>query len=257
MPLFEDHCKNAEANATDVENLAKQMLRAAKALKKAAAEGSPNKIRAAALQVDEAVNKVGKVEPTTNRAWPLSDSELTDLLDGPYVDQLIGAASAAGVPMSRLDSGRLAAFPVIVHVLSSQRAIRLDGARLTGLRPSVVVEVIRSKLKKPHSHPDKFIEVLFKAYQLVVGENLERGTTLLNVYDALTLLPESRNNYGKAEFTRDVYELELSSVRRTKSGAAVSFPSATGTKSKSETLQIISPEGMPKYYYGIRFEKGA
>ena len=41
MPLFEDHCKNAEAIATDVENLAKQMLRAAKALKKAAAEGSP------------------------------------------------------------------------------------------------------------------------------------------------------------------------------------------------------------------------
>ena len=257
MPLFEDRCKHAEAIATEVENLAKQLLRAAKAMKKAAGEGNPNKIRAAAVQVDDAASKAGRIESSTNRAWPLSDDELTELLGGPYVDQLIEAASKVGVSLSRLDSCRLAAFPVIVQVLPSQRAIRLDGARLMSLRPSIVVECIRAKLKKPHSNSDRFIEVLFKAYQLVLGENLDRGTTLLNVYDALTLLPESRINYGKAEFTRDVYELDLGHVRQTKSGATVSFPSATGTKSKNETLQIISPEGMPKYYYGVRFEKGA
>jgi hypothetical protein len=35
----------------------------------------------------------------------------------------------------------------------------------------------------------------------------------------------------------------------------MTLSASTGTRSKGETLTIIAPSGMPKSYYGIRFEK--
>lgn len=253
MQTFEALCANAEAVAVDIENLAKQLQRSARALKKAAREGSPGKIRQAAGQIDEAASKTRQIDGTASRAWPLSDDELTRLLKGPYIDQLIEAARLSGVMLNRLDDC-LAAFPVILEVLPGQRALRLNTARLTTLHPSVVIKRIRDKLKRSPRRPEKFIEVLFNAYKRVVGDRMERGTTLLDVYKTLTLDPDY--DYGKADFTRDVYELDSSGVRQTRSGATMSLPAATGTRSKGDTLSFISLDGTPKYYFGIRFEQG-
>lgn len=256
MASFEAICASAETVADEIEKLAKELQRAASSMKKAARDGSPDKIRKAAGQIDAAAVKVGAVESTFNRAWPFTDSELAEFLKGPYIDQLIEAGAAAGVSLSRLDDC-LAAFPVILQVLPSQRALRLDAKRSTTLRPSIVIEQIRVRMKKPRSRPERFIEVLLKACRFLVGEEIARGTTLLEVYDALTLLPDSRSTYGKAEFTRDVYELDASGVTVTKDGLAMTLPAATGTRSRSDTLSLIGPNGIPKYYYGIRFQKGS
>jgi hypothetical protein len=260
MPTFEELCSNAEAVAAAIENLARQLQRSAHSLKKAACDGNPGKIRSSAAQIEEAANRFRHIDVASARVWPLTDEQLTELLNGPYVDELRNAATAAGVSLSLLGDGTLAAFPAVLQVQPGKRALRLDAAKLTALRPSVVVERIRTRIRKPHSRPEKekkFIEALFNAYKLVVGDHIERGAKLVDLYNALTLLPDVRNSYSKAEFTRDVYELDASGMRLTKDGATMSFPAATGTKSKTETLSIISPDGMPKYYFGIRFEKGS
>ena len=139
MQTFEALCANAEAVAIEIENLAKQLQRSAHAMKKAAHEGSPGKIRQAASQIDEAVSKTRHIEATANRAWPLSDEELTGMLNGPYVDQLIDAAGAVGLSLNRLDEC-LAAFPVILQVLPGQRAVAIgfrandDASSVSGRR---------------------------------------------------------------------------------------------------------------------------
>lgn len=256
MPSFEDLCAQAEAIASEIEKLAAQLQRSAIAMKKAAREGNPTKIRQGATQVDEAAVQTQQIQNTAARAWPLSDAELTELLKGPYVEQLIQAAGVAGVSLSRLDNC-LAAFPVILQVQAEARAVKLDNVRLTSLRPAIIIERVRAAQKKARSQPEKFIEVLHKAYRLVVGPESDQGTTLIAVYEALTLLPDARKTYGKPEFARDVYELDSSGLKQTSSGMQLTLPAATGTRSKGDTLSIVSPDGMPKYYYGIRFERPA
>jgi hypothetical protein len=255
MPTFEELCARAEATAGDIEKLAKQLQRAAVAMKKAARDGNPGKIRQAALQIDEAAAMAQQVQDTPTRAWPLSETELTELLKGDYVDQLIDKASAAGVTLSRLENNCLAAFPVILQIFADSRTLKIDNKRLSTLHPTIAIDRLRASQKKSRSHPEKFIEVLYRAYRLVVGEQIEQGTTLVAVYDALTVLPEARTAYGKPEFTRDIYELDSSSVKSTRNGITMTLSASTGTRSKGETLTIIAPSGMPKSYYGIRFEK--
>ncbi len=253
MPTFEEYCAKAESIAVEIEKQARQLQRSAVAMKKAAQEGDPAKIRKAAGQIDEAASETQQIQDTLQRGWPISDAKLTEVLKGPYVKELMGTAAAAGISLNQGDN-YLAAFPVILEILPEARVLKLDKARLTALRPSTVVARIRARLSKAHSKPERFIEILFKAYRLVVGEDLEHGTTLVALYEALTVLPDARSAYSKPEFIRDVYELDASKVRQTKRGATMSLAAATGTRS-SDTLSIIPPNGMPKHYYGIRFER--
>ncbi len=253
MRLFEDVCAKAGAVATEMEDAAKQLQRAARAMGKAALEGNPAKMRQAMTQVRQASDESGRVGAKIDQDWPLSDEDVTAYLEKGFVNELIAATKSLGITLSRLED-RLAAFPVIVQILPTQRAVRLDAIRLTSLRPSVVAERIRTQIKKARSRPEQFIEILFKTYKLVSDGRADKGVTLVDVYDALTLLPDARRSYSKAEFARDVYLLDTSRVRVTNSGATVSFPSATGTRGASRTLLVVPPDGMPKYYYGLRFQ---
>lgn len=82
MSTFEELCIAAEISAAEVEKLAKQLQRAAAALKRAAREGHPGKIRQAAIQIDDAAASTRQISNTADRVWPLSDSDLGELLKG-------------------------------------------------------------------------------------------------------------------------------------------------------------------------------
>jgi hypothetical protein len=253
MPTIEEHFAQTEIVAERIEKLGQQLQRAAAAMKKGAREGNPAKIRAAAEDIQALAAQIANAAPGAKVAFPLSDGELAELIKGDFVEQLIAAGSEAGVSLSRLDQC-LAAFPVVLQILPDAKGVRIDKTRLASLRPKVIIEKVKGSLKRSRTQPERFIELLSKGYRLVVGANPDHGTTLMAIYEALTLLPESRKTYGKPEFTRDLYELEVSGVRTTSGGQTMTLSAATGTRSKGDTLSIISPEGMPKYYYGIRFE---
>lgn len=256
MSSFELTCQNAELAAKSVESAAKQLQRLAKAMAKAAAEGNPARIRQAVGQIGDSIDALGPLKQSVSDAWPYSDDDMAAYLDADFVDDLIAAASAADILLTRLDD-RLAAFPVIVQVLPRQSAVRVDAQRLASLRPSVVAECIRRRMKKSPVKPEQFIELLYKAYRLVARDSQrDSGAVLLHVYDALTLHPDARRAYDKAEFFRDVYLLDESNVRETKSGARLTIPGAsTGSREASRTIVVVTPEGKPRYYYGVRFEE--
>lgn len=254
MGTFENACVEAEASATAMESVAKLLQRSARALTKAAREGNPVKIRQAISQIQQAAADTARNAARVELAWPLSDQDVSDYLDGEFVRELIAATAALGIKLNPLDD-RLAAFPVIVQVLAQQRAVRVDAAKIATLRPTVIAERIRLQMKKPHSRPEQFIETLYKGYRLIVGHELEKGAMLLEIYDALTLLPSARREYEKAEFFRDVHLLDASGLRSTKSGAIVTFPAGTGTRGSGRAFTVMSPDGMPKSYYGIRFQE--
>lgn len=255
MPSYEAVFQNAEAVATELATVAAKLQRFSRAMGKAAVEGSPAKIRQAIDQIQQAAGEVERLKSIASEAWSFSDEDVRAHLDNAYTDELIAATKSLGIKLTRLED-RLAAFPVVVQILPNQRAIRIDAARVTSLRPSAVAKRIEDQIKKSRIRPERFIEILYKGYQLVSGEKGGSGVPLVEIYDALTLLPDARDSYSRAEFARDVYLLATSDVRATKSGATASFPAATGTRGGKSTLTVVPPSGMPKYYYGLRFEGG-
>lgn len=253
MDSYEGACHRATGAAIEAEKAAKKLVAAARTMGKAAAEGNHAKLRQAAAAIRESAGEAATTARAASESWSFSDDEVVGYLTHGYEDELIAAARDQGVTLSRLDD-RLAAFPVVVQVQPGARSVRLDTTRLASLRPSVVTERIKAQQKKTSTKPERFIEVLFKAYEQLVRGDIGKGVTMAAVHDLLTILPDAKRTYGKAEFARDVFLLDASSVQTTKKGHRVSFPAATGTKGGSAFV-VVPPDGMPKHYYGLRFEE--
>ncbi|MBI2854822.1 MAG: hypothetical protein HYX87_07895 [Chloroflexi bacterium] len=179
------------------------------------------------------------------------------LRSGAYARELIAAGEQAGVSIFERDD-RLYCYPVLMKVASGERSVFIDKKRETRLRPSVLAGILKEKQKKPpRFRPEAFLESLYKAQSMIQAALPEgkRGSpvTLLEVYEKLTMLPGLSQDYTKQEFARDIYLLHRSGVDRTKSGARVSFPASSGTRSRGRTITVIAEGGEEKTYFAISF----
>lgn len=253
MTSFERACAETERAARAALAASNSQVKAAKELAKAAAEGDIARIGKASERLRTVGDAARQEIANAARAWPLSPEEEEALLAGSYEQELVDAARSAGIEIRRHDQ-RLLAFPLVLRLLPAQRAVQVDKKKLTGIRPSNLVAILkREQAKKPRLSPERFLETLYSAYRLVVGEEPGSGTQLARVYEALTLMPEMRREYGSADFVRDIFLLDHSGVTTTKSGARVSFPASTGTKGGRDVFTFVDESGSSVTYYGIRF----
>ena len=80
-----------------------------------------------------------------------------------------------------------------------------------------------------------------------------RVVPLERIYKLFTSLPGTRREYATTDFARDIYRLETSGQTTTRSGASVSFPASTGTRSAKGLFTFVGPDGQDVQYYGVRF----
>jgi hypothetical protein len=250
---FEAACADTELKATALVKATRHAERVATKLQRAAQLGDHAAIGAATDELRDALVAVQVCAQAAQRAWPFDDDQLATYLDSRYQAELVRAAKSAGMAINPLDD-RLAAFPVVIQIQPAQRSIKLDSTRTTALRPSTVVTRIEAQRKKAGAKPHQFIEVLYEAYARARTTS-SSGATLADLYRILTLHPDARRIYSRAEFARDVFLLDSSNVRRTKGGAVVTFPAATGTKGGRDAILVVTDDGMPKHYYGILFQE--
>ena len=142
--------------------------------------------------------------------------------DGAYTRELLETAARVRVAMFEQDE-RLYCYPSLVQVLPAERMLLIDRARERRLRPSIVVEHLRTlQERSPRFRPEAFLETLFKAYRALAQRHgsaaLERGPVerLAEVYELLTLLPGQSREYSRQEFARDLYLLDRSGVVRSR-----------------------------------------
>lgn len=253
MPQFEEVCAEAERAATAAAQASGALLRAAKAMTRAAQEGDIGKLRRAAEKVRTAAAAASEEARAAAASWPLSPTQEEQLLANGYEAELIAAGRARGLEIRRQDE-RLVSSPSLLRLLPAQRALQVDRRRTTALRPGRVVDLLKAnQLRKPRFTPERFIETLHAAYALVAGRDGGSGVPLMSVYEALTVMPDVRRDYDRAAFSRDIFFLDRSGVTQTRQGERLSFPTATGTRSSSRLLSFVSPEGEYVTYYGIRF----
>lgn len=253
-PDIERGCVAVEHAARNLQEASKALQRSTAALAKAAAIGDLAKMRSEAARVSELGEAVRLAASHAASAWELSDGAEASYLEHGYERELELAAAERNIVLRPHGKG-YAAFPCMVTVEPRSRTVRIDRRHIRALRPSALVEeIVKAQSHRPRFKPEQFIELLFSAYRLVVGpENLGKGTTLVEVYDALTLLPDARKEYSRDEFVRDMHLLNRSGITSTRRGHVLRLPASTGTKTQANVLDIVDERGERHLYFGIIF----
>lgn len=255
----QDHLETAlartESDAEAGSRAAAAVVREIKRARTAAAHGSIRDLQKALLSADQLAEALREAVRTLRSGW--SFDERPYLESGAYTAELIAAARERGVRLLEQDE-RILSYPSVVRVLPSEAALEVDRKRERRIRPSVVVEHLKTlQQSQPRFKAEAFLESLARAYQLALAEQgRPAGATarLLDLYQILTVLPGQRQEYSKQEFARDVYLLDQSEAKLTRDGLRVSFPAATGTRAAG-TISTVTRDGELKVYYGIAFRE--
>jgi len=254
-PTVEEACAKVVQAADDLNALAKKLLAASSALRKAAMVGNSGAIAAQSQALADLGPLVADGARTASRSWAFSPDSLSAYMDTGYRSELTSRSASLGVTLDSLED-RFVAFPVVVEVQGKARAVKLNGKRAAGVRPSFLAQQIKALQAKSGSKPEQFIELLYAAAVRVNRENLGVSGVLLNdVYELLTLHPEAKKAYSRADFARDLYTLDSSEISQTKRNATVSFSGATGTRGGVKLFTVIGPDRYPRHYVTVRFKE--
>jgi hypothetical protein len=254
-----------EQGFVEMEKAADATIRAAKALisnatllVRVANDGDVSRMRKIVDHLDLSLSTLTQEVANVRGAWPFSAGEEEQYLRERYGVELLQQAKLQGVQISKWDEA-LVAYPSLLRIIPSERAVKVDRTKTQNLRPSKIVGLLkRTQTTKTRMRSETFLEVLYQAYCLIVG-NTETGTTVLlaQIYKVLTILPMLGHEYDKSEFARDLLMLDRSGVRTTKTGLSFSLPAATGTKGSKDIFTSVGPDGVIVTFYAINFSKDA
>jgi hypothetical protein len=262
---FEQAFSDTERAANAAVRAANRLLAAAKQMQKAAQEGDISRLRRTTESLDNAAVVARQEVSNAVGAWPFSPQAEEEYLQQSYEDELLSVAKKEQLQIYQRDNS-LICFPSILRITPSDKAVRIDRKRMAAIRPtSLVAALKKNQEKKSGFRSERFLESLYQGYRKSVGDNRQGMLTgnnlvgpvvrLSQIYEMFTLLPGSAREYGRADFTRDLYLLDSSGVSKTRTGATVSFPASTGTRTPNQQniFSFVSPEGRVVNYYGIQF----
>ncbi len=251
--LLEDALARVEAAAESAERAGAAALREIKRARAAAKTGVLRDLDRALGLAEGLSDALADAARTLRRSWSFDDRSYLE--SGGFAREVTAAAAAEGIPLVERD-GTMLTFPSVIRPLPADAAIEIDNKREKRIRPSVVVARMRAlRERPPRFRPQPFLEALYSGYRLLLRHrNQSEGASvqLVRLYELMTLLPGRARDYSEPEFVRDIYLLESSGVTQTKDGRNVTFPAATGTKTKSK-LVTVTREGDQRIYYAIAF----
>ena len=264
---MQDRVKQADLESTlaALEQQAQAALKIAASLRsalqkcaKSAAVGDLKTLKASLEAAEAAGRAAVQTVSALKQSWQFDEEPY--FADGLFVDELIRHASRSGLILKQNDE-RVFSYPVILQILTGDRAIRIDRKVERRIRPSVLVkQLIALKQKPARTKPQAFLEVLKNAYDVVApGERPSGGTAPLlsfpRLYQVLTLLPGSEREYGMPEFKRDIYAADGSGFTHTRDGTRVRFVPSSRPGAERGAFSVVTETGGIKWYSGIQFSK--
>ena len=264
MDNLERAFEEAEATAASLLKTAQAMATQAKRLQKAAKEGNIANLKKTHAHLDNVLDDLEAAVATAQESWPYSDDDVVEHLNDGYVDELFEVAEDHDLKIYERD-GQLIAYPSILSIVANDRSVRIDRKKAPGVRPSSLVALlIRTQKKKPRFSAGAFLRALHGVYleltrergsRSLVSTETGRVVPLDLVYRMFTSMPGASRDYTRTDFARDIFELERSGEKVTRTGWEASFPSSTGTRSGKGVFSFIGPDGSEASYYGMRFDK--
>jgi hypothetical protein len=248
---LEEALQRTEADAAASLKAAEAVTKSLKRLRTLVHDGNLRELQAALATVEHSVDALQEQIADTAERWDFDEAGY--FANGAYTRELLDTAASMRLPMFEQDE-RLYCYPSLVQVLPGERMVLIDRTRERRLRPSVVVQHLRTLHERPpRFRPEAFLETLYKAYR-VLSPRLDSVERLARVYELLVLLPGQSREYSRQEFARDLYLLDRSGVIRT-NGYVASFPASTGTKSVTGVITAIGESGEERRYWGIMFSR--
>ncbi len=262
MTSFEKACADTERAAEAALQAAKELAARARALKKAAHTGRIATIRREQEKIGEALAALQREDFSITSFWPFSQEEEVQFLRDRYINELLQVAQKKRLNIHKQDR-ILVSYPSVVKIVPKDRAVQVDRKKVSDIRPSHLVNfLIHNQNRQSGFKPKQFIETLYRVYKDITSNapngplNAGRIILLIRIYKLITALPGSAVDYTQQDFARDVYLLDRDGPRETRDGAAVSFPSSTGTRQPSKNLLFFTdPSGNNVKYCGISFRK--
>ena len=267
MTSLEQAFDDVERAAASTLESAAGLVKQARSLQKAAREGNIARLKRARADLDLSLSGLRQTVANAVGSWGFPDAEQEErYLDERYSGEFRSVAAGKGLEIHERD-GRLISHPSIVRLLPRDRAVRIDGRKVSTIRPSFLADLLLKNQKKSSRHrSDAFLESLYAVYaDIVHGESSgrlmpddwQRVVPLVRIYKLLTSLPGAGRDYDRTDFARDLYRLQTDGPACTRKGATVSFPASSGTRqAKRELFTFVGPDGQDVVYYGIRFTKG-
>ena len=265
MSTFEQGFAAAENAADSVLEALTSLSRVAKQMRKAAQDGNIAAVRRGSERLREGLNLIRQEVANAGNAWPFTPEDEREYLEGQYSEELKEEARKKALQIFDRD-GRLIAHPSVIRIVPGERALQINRKQMSTIRPTRVVGVLENLQKRPpRFSPQAFLEALYRAYvALTAGSSSDRlkleevgqVIQLGRVYELFTGLPGAARDYSQLDFARDLFSLEASDIRQTRSGARVSFPASTGTRRASGTISFVGPTGESVDYYGVQFTGG-
>ncbi|MCY4103264.1 MAG: hypothetical protein OXG55_08405 [bacterium] len=250
-----------EREATAALDCTKKLQSLLRQLHKSSREGNVAALkRAQGGLLDAATELTGAIAGAAD-SWPFGGEEDVEYLRQGYAAELRRVAAEHDLTIHEGDA-QLICHPSTVRILPGERAVRIDRKKVSTIRPSHLVALLRENQKRPaRSRPEPFLKALHDVYTELTPKP-PRGAAapaagpvipLERIYKLLVSLPGSRRDYTRTDFARDIYQLETAGVTATKSGARVSFPASTGTRGPKGLFTFVGPDGREVKYYAIRF----
>jgi hypothetical protein len=248
---LEQQLSDVERSIDNALKSAGQVVAGLKKAKKAAKSGDLATLKAA-IGGQAEMARVARADQSRVE-WGLSDEAERRLFeDGTFVRELLRRAEQHGLTITEQD-GQLLCYPVIVRVDAGKRAVTIDRKPYREVRPSVLVAHLTVLQAKPATgKPERFLEALHTAWEyarhrVAAGRPPATDVRVNDLWAVLTVAPGSKQEYTKQDFGRDLYMLELSDARETKSGSRVHFSRSTGTKETGAI--VISGQGGDRIVY--------
>jgi hypothetical protein len=248
---LEQQLSDVERRIDNALNSAGRVVAGLKKAKRAAKSGDLATLKAA-IRAQAEMARVAQTDQS-GVTWRLSDDEERQLFeDGTFVRELLQHAEQRGLSITERD-GQMLCYPVIVRVDSGKRAVTIDRKPYREVRPSVLAAHLEALQAKPATvKPEPFLEALHTAWEYArhhsaAGRKPANDVRVNDLWAVLTVAPGSKKEYTKQDFGRDLYMLELSGARETKSGDRVYFSRSTGTKEAGAI--VISGQGGDRIVY--------
>lgn len=255
MAGFEEAFSDAERAANVAAAEGQRLVKAAKALERAAADGNITGLRRAMASLKAATDTARQAADNALVAWRFNEEQEAAHLSDGYAEELLLIAEGAGLKMKQ-EGARLLVYPSVLRIQPGDRSLKIDRKAVRALRPSHLVALLKATQQKPPMFRGaQFLEALYEAYVMLTRNNHAPSgdiVLLTDIHKAFTLAPGA--DYSREEFARDLYLLSSNGPHETKGGLRVAFPASTGTRgSASRLLQTIDEHGGTTTFYGLRF----
>jgi hypothetical protein len=257
---LEDTLAALDEHLADVEKQAAALLKAARRLRRTAAEGAMASLPAAiaAAQVD-----ANRIATPLAKAAAMLDYDVSDAFStGAWLDELAAAAAAAGVVLVRRD-GRVTAYPVALRLDARALGVRLGRKLEKRIRPSFVASRLRALQQRlDRFNARRFLDRLFRLYESKARaeDPAWRPTqpgqgplvSLADLHELLTVLPAASADYPQEEFVADLLRLDRQPDATDSHGRRFELAGSTGRKG-GKRLTLFDEAGEQHDYYAIRF----